>query len=254
MKTGTILLAATLSFALLHAPCSSGQSNVVFYGAITNVLNVAFADTNLSASVRTSIVSDLQLCLREWGRNSALRLRNEDGSAGYLYNFKQCPYYPEVGVTFPKNVVSNETGGVSLQISRDLSTAYTNAFAFAAANSNVVTAAYEFVAFVSSTNFLNVTSNQIANYILYNQAPPELYQLAFADITNSLRKQTFHPPSILGFHYSPVGPSPTNLWVLVPSSGIPYGNVVAWNQFPAIWHDGKWKFCFWDENPRYALP
>ncbi|HOR78776.1 MAG TPA: hypothetical protein PLG04_08290, partial [Anaerolineaceae bacterium] len=122
-----------------------------------------------------------------------------------------------------------------------------------AANSNIVAAAYEFVAFVSSTNFLSVTSNQIANYFLFNQATPQLYQLAFHDLTNSVHGSSYYPPSVLGFHYSPEGPAPTNLWLYIPSSS-PVCGYIEWGPVTAIWHDGKWKFSIWEKNPFYTRP
>jgi len=235
-------------------PYCVGQSNVVFYGTNASSIGVSFVDTNLSVSAQASIVTDLQICLNEWGNKSELRLRNKENSAGYFYNSTQCPHYPE-NIKFPENVVTN-TNGPILQISKTLSDAYTNAFAFATANSNIVAAAHEFVTFVASTNFGSVASNQISNYFLFNQAPPVLYQIAFEDITNSWRNQTFYQPSVLSFHYSSTGPAPTNLWMFVPSScpSTLYNGVTIWNQLPSIWHDGKWKFCNWEENPHYELP
>jgi hypothetical protein len=159
----TISLPIVISAAmLLNIPYCIGQSNVVFYGTNANSIGVSFVDTNLSVLVQASIVTDLQTCLNEWGKTSELRLRNKDNSAGNFYNSTQCPHYP-ANVEFPENVVTNLNGPI-LQISKTLSDAYTNAFAFAVANSNAVTAAYDFVAYVSSSNFLStVTSNTICN-------------------------------------------------------------------------------------------
>jgi hypothetical protein len=240
---------STSVVTMFFATCCPAQSNVVFYGVNTNAIAVSFADTNLSLSAQTAIVADLQLCLQHWGQKSELCLRNKGNSAGYLDNPNRNPYYPET-IVFPENVVSNGTSELALQIPKSLSDTYTNAFAFAAANSNLVAAAYEFVQFVSSTNFCSITSNQISNYVLYSHATPELYQVSFPDITNSLRKQTFHLPSVLGFYYSSKGPAATNLWVGIPScSPLGYIDSLGWDFFPSIWHDGKWKFCIWDGVP-----
>jgi hypothetical protein len=38
-----------------------------FFGANTNAIAVAFVDVNLFAAAQASIVSDLQLCLQNWG-------------------------------------------------------------------------------------------------------------------------------------------------------------------------------------------
>ena len=232
--------------AMPCVPYCVGQTNVLFYGTNASSIGVSFVDTNLSLSVQTSIVADLQLCLQYWGKASELDLGTyESGVVGYLYNPDKCPHFPAT-IRFPRNLATNQTGGLALQIPKVLSDAYTNAFAFAAANSNIIAAAYDFVAYVSSTNFYTVNSNEIANYILVKDAPPDMYLLSFADTTNSLRKQTYYPPSVLSFRYSPNGPIVSNLWVQIPCSNPVPWEGVTWGTFPAIWHDNKWKFCIWD--------
>ncbi len=232
------------------APSCIGQSNVVYYGINTNALAVSFVDTNLSASAKSAIVSDLQLCLQEWGNKTYLSLSlgaDEPGLVGYLERPSVSPHYPE-NIEFPEGV-TNTPSGLALQIPKALSDAYTNAFAFAASNSNIVAAAYEFVTFVSSTNFHAVSSNTIMDYVLVKGATTNMYFMNFTDTTNSLRKQTYYPSSVLGFSYSSRGPAATNLWMLVPCSNtMPWGSV-EWGMFHAVWHDGKWKFCFWDTVP-----
>jgi len=224
-----------------------GQGNVVYYGVNSNAINVAFADTNLSESAKSAITADLRVCLSEWGKATQFRLGADDPAfVAHLYNPKITPHYPET-LDFPDDVVSSGAAGLALHIPKKLSDAYTNAFAFAAANSNIVAAAYEFVAYLSSTNFYTVTSNEIVNIVLVKNATPDMYLLSFADTTNSLRKQTYYPPSVLSFNYSPNGPAVSNLWMLVPCS-IPlrYMDGKGWNAFPAIWHDNKWKIGIWD--------
>jgi len=146
---------------------------------------------------------------------------------------------------FPDNVVSNAASGLALQIPKALSDAYTNAFAFAAANSNVVAAAYEFVAFVSSSNFAAIASNALPDYVMQkNMSTNDIIETA-KEILSDLQEQTYYQPSLLGFYYSPRGPSASNLWLSVPSSiHSPLGT--EWLPFPALWHEGKWRFCVWD--------
>jgi hypothetical protein len=248
MKTKTVFIAA-----MLWTCCCVAQSNVVYYGTNASPISLAFADTNLSESAKSAITADLQVCLSEWGKATQFRLGADDPAfVAHLYNPKITPHYPET-LNFPDDVVSNSVSGLALHIPKALSDAYTNAFAFAAANSNIVAAAYEFVAFISSTNFLSVTSNQVANYFLFNQAPPQLYQLAFHDLTNSVHRLSHYQPSVLGFHYSSEGPAPTNLWLNIPSSS-PVCGYIEWGPTTAIWHDGKWKFSIWEKNPHYTLP
>jgi len=245
MKANSLLWLA-FGVTVFLTTCCFGQSNVVFYGVNTNAIGILFVDTNLSASAKTSIVADLQLCLQAWGKGTQFRLGADDPVfVAHLYNPKITPYYPET-IDFPDNVVSNGTAGFALQIPKTLSDAYTNAFAFAAANSNIVAAAYEFVAFVSSSNFVAISSNDLPNYVLQKNTTTNEIIADASEIISDLRHQTYYPPSILGFKYLEFGPSPTNLWMLVPcSSPLSYSDRKEWSPFPAVWHDGKWKFCMW---------
>jgi hypothetical protein len=247
MKTKSVLVAA-----MLCACYCAGQSNIVYYGVHSNAISLAFADTNLSESAQSAITADLRICLSEWGKRSELYMRNKGESIGYLYNFKSSPHYPE-DISFPREIVSNGVSGLALQIPKALSDAYTNAFAFADANSNIVAAAYEFVAFISSSNFVSLSSNALPNYILFKNKysetiteSNEIVRLA-SQIIPGLCYQTFYTPSVLGFYYSPEGPSASNLWLNIPSSTHPATNTTEWAGYPVLWHNGKWVFCSWNE-------
>ena len=228
----------TTSFiaALWGATLCLAQNNVVYYGANSNTLDVVFVDTTLSVTNQSAIIADLNVCLLEWGKKSELRFYGKEinGETGYFYN-------PSLGFIFrffPENIVSTP-GGHALRISQELSDAYTNAFAFAAAHSNEMAAAYEFVAFVSSANFSSIPASDLPNYVLPKflsdaeiiaDAPKIMTQLGWA---------TYYPPSILSFLYFDIGPGPatSNLFFSIPS----YDD--GWHGTSAIWHDGKWKFC-----------
>ncbi len=136
------------------------QSNVVFYGSGSNTLNVAFADVTLSAAAKSAITIDLQLCLNEWGQSAEIRIAEHDGYAGYFYNPNTSPHYRD-GVDFPEQMVKGLADDTILLISKKLSDAYRNAFVFEIINSNIVSDAYQFVKFISSTNFLSITPLQI---------------------------------------------------------------------------------------------
>jgi len=68
MKTPTVLIAA-----MLCACCCTGQTNVVYYGAHSNAISLAFADTNLSTSAQEAIAADLRICLSEWGKSDTVQ-------------------------------------------------------------------------------------------------------------------------------------------------------------------------------------
>ena len=249
MKALTVLIAA-----MLCACYCTGQNNIVYYGTNASSIGVSFVDPNLSASAKASIVADLQICLNEWGKKTYLSLdlgADEPGLIGYLQRPSISPHYPE-SIDFPDGV-TNTPSGPALQIPKTLSDTYTNAFAFAAANSNIVAAAYEFVAFISSSNFVSLSSNALPNYILFKNKysetiteSNEIVRLA-SQIIPGLCYQTFYTPSVLGFYYSPEGPSVSNLWLNIPSSTHPATNTTEWAGYPVLWHNGKWVFCSWNE-------
>jgi len=247
MKKPTVLVAA-----MLCACYCAGQNNIVYYGTNASSIGVSFVDPNLSASAKASIVADLQICLNEWGKKTYLSLdlgADEPGLIGYLQRPSISPHYPE-SIDFPDGV-TNTPSGPALQIPKALSDAYTNAFAFAAANSNIVAAAYEFVAFVSSTNFPGISSNALPNYIMFKNALPDANAESNAivnlapQIMSDLCDQTYYPPSILGFTYSSDGPAATNLWMQVPESSPSAGGDKDWGNVTVLWHENKWRFCVW---------
>jgi len=245
MKTKPVIFVITAMLGTSHC---IGQSNIVYYGTNSNALNVVFVDTNLSKKVQSAIVTDLRICLLEWGKKNELRLRNKGDSAGYLHNSDTCPHYPE-SIDFPKNIVSNGTAGVALQISKELSDAYTNAFKFAAANSNVVAAAYAFVSLVTSNGFVDtLTPANVSHYFLGEKYKPEDYVTHAQDIKEFFERTQFFPPSILGFRQSGMFPTPQKeLQLVIPGYFRSDNNPkLSLSGFPALWHDGKWKFYIGD--------
>jgi len=245
MNTKSICFPVLLISVLLSTCPCVGQSNVVFYGTNASSISVLFVDTNLSASAKASIVADLQVCLGEWGKMSELDLGNyEPGVVGYLYNFKHNPHYPE-GIEFPRKLITNSVSGIALQVPKTLSDAYTNAFVFAAANSNVIAAAYEFVAFVSSSNFFStVASNTIHNYVLVKDMTGSYYQSKFSNIIEGLfQHPKYYLPSLLGFYHSSDGPGTNNLYMTLPTKTNPGHGYEEWDGIPAIWQDNRWKIC-----------
>ena len=248
-----VVFSATMMFYALHC---TGQSNVVYYGTNSNALDVVFVDTNLSAKAKSAIVADLNLCLQEWGKTAELFLWDADnkgvdeGIVGQLSVGTRSPHYPR-DIEFPENIVSNGTAGVALQIPKDLSDAYTNAFALAKANAKAFAAVNAFVAFVSSTNFANVPPKKLPDYYLDNNRTTSEVVEDAQEIISELGHQTYYPPSVLGFMRLPLGPtgilSNSNLWVRIPCTNSS-SDYKEWEPFPAMWHKGRWKFCFWEEK------
>jgi hypothetical protein len=85
MKLKSFLSVIFSAAMVLHAPYCAGQGHAVFYGASSNSIGVSFIDASLSASAKSAIVSDLRLCLQEWGKRSELIIgADEPDLAGYL--------------------------------------------------------------------------------------------------------------------------------------------------------------------------
>ncbi|MCL2104400.1 MAG: hypothetical protein FWH21_05005 [Kiritimatiellaeota bacterium] len=192
-------------------------------------------------------MADLRVCLSEWGKAGILDLGGYEDVAGYLYIGTSCPHYPE-DIDFPRNIVSNGTSGIALQIPKDLSDAYKKAFAFAAANAKAFAAANTFVEFVSSPNFLTLPPKNLPDYLLQNDMTPKEIIADAQEIISQLREQTYYPPSVLGFFNSGIGPAKKNLLTVIPCSNPIPGDDKEWGGFHAIWHKGKWKFIFWEEK------
>jgi len=222
--------AAILGASLCHA-----QSNVVYYDVNSNALDVVFEDTNLSVSNQTLIVADLNLCLKEWGKKAILYFRDKGDSIGYLY----IPQRFFVFHFVPDKIVATPNGH-ALQIPQVLSNTYTNRFAFAAAHSNQVAAAYEFVTFVSSPAFLNIPAQDLPHYYLSKTASDAEIIARAQDIISEYASYAYFPPSIFCFDYAKVGPGPatTNLLMTIPSRT----EHERWIYTPVIWHDERWKF------------
>ena len=247
MNTKSVIVVIT---AMLSVSYCAGQSNVVYYGVNSNALDVVFSDTNLSQKTQSAIIADLRVCLSEWGKASELLLDGGDelGVIGYLDNRKSCPHYP-ADIDFPDNIVSNGTSGIALQIPKDLSDAYTNAFKLAAANAKAFAAANAFAAFVSSPNFLTLPPKNLPDYFLANDMTEKEVIADAQKIISDLRLQTYYPPSVLGFFNSGIGPAKKNLIAIIPCSNAPSdGDRKEWDGNHAIWHKGRWKFIFWEEK------
>lgn len=245
MATKIMALITTIILFTTH---SFTQGGILYYGSDSNSLRVSFVDTSLSYKNKAAIITDLQLCLRDWGKVTTLDLEGcEPGWTGYLDNPSKSPHYPPVN-KFPKQVVMNDANELNLLVTKSLSDAYTNSFAFAAANPNVVTAAYQFVSFISSPEFINIPHKDLPNYLYIRDTTATQIVNKAARFITDLQHQTYYPPSLLGFFYSDTGPAATNLLMLVPCSSPSGDGGLEWDPFAAIWHDNRWKLFFWYEK------
>ena len=240
-------LSTAVTLALMTLQNSPSYDMVVG----TNHFGVAFETPAIPSSLEDFIVADVQRCYDAWGTNVVI----ESGLPGRYGSYVSRdvfvgPYYSEnldvEELRVPRHLVTNETGRLSLEIPSALIEKYSDALIFKTNHLVQVQAADAFVAFVSSAEFKNVTSNDVVNYFLIKDAIPQAYLNSGETIVRDLSSCEFFSPSILGFTYSDRGPDATNLWVFVPVIPKTRTALSSFDVFPAIWHDGKWKFCFWD--------
>ena len=251
----SVLCAFILGATLCHA-----QNHVIYYGANSNTLGVAFADTTLSVSNQTLIVADINQCLQsDWGKKTEFYLRNNDNPWQNPQGFVAYLSYPNGSLfyePFPDDIAASPSGQ-ALHISKDLSDAYTYYFNFFATNSNIVATGHEFVAFLNSTNFPALQASDWPNYF-FSRYETDAEIIASANgLLASFTNSTYFTPSILNFQ--PVK-YPKNLeidcfYMVIPNSR---NSSSYFGRTPAIYHDGRWKIMdiqwFIDPNrPRYEV-
>ena len=236
MKTNIITL-----IAFCHALC---VAQTVTIG--TNTLGIIFVDDTLSLLQKEAIVADMQMCVdnpwgdradvytyAEWNIKSEVIGDVSFGTETYAYK----------GLNYPRNIYTNNAGVYSLKVPQTLSDAYTNAFVFAAANSNIVAAASEFVSFIAYSNMVeNVSSNTIINYVHVSGVSSDKYELAFEGIMEEyFDHMIYYPPSILGFFYDGTATNVSNIKMRLLRADLMNGSYFEFDDKNAIWIDNRWK-------------
>ena len=227
--------------AFCHACCVAQTLTIG-----TNTLGIIFVDDTLSLSQKEAIIADMQTCVdNPWGNEAEVYTYADwniksDVIGDVSFHTKTYSYD---GFSFPRNLVTNDAGVLSLKVSQALSDAYTNAFVFTAANSNIVAAAYEFVSFIAYSNMVeNVSSNTIINYVHSAGISSEKYALAFKFIMEDyFDYPTYYTPSVLGFTYDGTATNTSNIKLRLLTSSSPRGSYFEFHPMNAIWIDNRWK-------------
>lgn len=245
MKTKKLTAIAILTLTLIRTAAA--------YDLLisTNHVGAVFEGPPISETLQDFIVADVQRCYDVWGTN--LHLRSSRAITHIMRIYTKVfggPYHVEDlyddDINIPRNITTNANNQLMLKFPLRLIQKYAEAYDFKTNNLNKVLAADAFVDFLSSPEFANVTSNQVSNYILYKDLPPEGYLLSGEGIVTDLTSQEFYRPSVLGFYYTPDGPAPTNLCALLPTITKERTPSSRYHSMPAIWHDGKWKISMWN--------
>ena len=237
------ILLKSLLIVFCAVICCAQNTSLTFG---TNTLQVSFVDKLLSQDQKDKIISDMQNCINNpWGQkakiNKYLDWQIDSDEVGQIwFKTESVCYYNNIH--FPERIYTNNTGEISVRVSKMLSDAYTNAFVFANANSNIVSSAYEFVSFITYSNMVaNVSSNQISNYIHFDNVESDQYVKHFKSLMETFFEESeYYPPSILGFYYDGTPTNATNIkmQILVANRVTTY---YEFHPMEAIWHDNRWK-------------
>jgi hypothetical protein len=211
----------------------------------TNHFDMAFETSFISTTLKDFIFNDIQRCYAAYGTNAEITPYERGGYAYYIQADVAEGPYATSQVELPGDIVTNSVGQLALRVPAGLISKYAEAYVFKTNNLAKVQAADDFVDFLGSADFPNISSNAVKNYILYDLTNDNLYAEMAAEIIQEGFSNTYYRPSILGFEFaSNYGPPGTNLLVRIPShtKGKPSPT---YDFFPAIWHDGRWKICLW---------
>lgn len=238
-------LVTSLFVAFAASACMAGEllPDKSFSIANTNFF-FYFEDNALTASNQNRIADDI-LAIRNFGMTSEATFKPVLGFDGYICNnnLDDTPYHSEE-LQFPRYVKCvNSTN--ALFLSKELSDAYTNRFAFLDANTNMFLSSISFVQGLSSNRLDALSSNDIQHVIFYNGARPEDYATLRDEVVAQLKHQRYGNPSALSYYQT--GPGTNGFphaatWMRVP--------VISWSNFAhsqlisvfhAFWYDGMWR-------------
>jgi hypothetical protein len=210
----------------------------------TNSFDVVFEATNLTSATQSRLIADINLCRQLW-TNSVVHL-GMSATDSYIEEMSIVgrPYFNEISV--PREIVTNSVGALSLLVNKQASDAYLKAFEFADANSNITRAADAFVEAFSNSNFVCNTMTEYLEYFLI----PTGMQVDIQDEIEGFKEYEYSKPSVMSFGYYKKGPEPTpgvssNLFMKLQYRSMETGMELI-DQLPCIWHDGRWKFYYWD--------
>ncbi len=246
------MTSASLVFGVLALCLQAGE---FFPPPPTNAIVFNF-DSGIPESIKDSFREDFWRCLTPAATELAttkLKFYHRDAEpTNYfrLANFWQP--YEETSVLTNRLGFYLPTAGVysngifSIDISYAFATNFQHQIDSTAAYSNEIAAAYAFIASLSPTNLLSMSTNQLLSMELWKQVPPgqtpiSQKELAFAIKFN--RQMLYFPPPRVAFHVWDCGPinNPPYLWCRIPI--INHLNRVDYR--PMIYFQNQWWFTSW---------
>lgn len=238
-------------FALLAACATAGD---FFPLPSTNAIVLNFA-SEIPNEIEQAIREDFQRCLTP--SMAEVELYHFDGDATNvmsLAGFWQ-PYAEtsvitnRFGIYLPEDGIFSN-GTFKIDIPYSFATNFQHQIESTAAYSNEIAAAYAFIASLSPTNLLIMSTNQLLSMELWKQVPPgqtaiPQKETAFAIKFN--RQMLYFPPPRVAFHVWDSGPTncPPYLWCRIPT--VDYRNHVSHRQM--IYFQNQWRFTQWPYYP-----
>lgn len=204
-----------------------------------------FEDEFLCFSNKMRIAEDITN-VRSFGVNSRIVFKPVDGFDGFIKdeNIEDSPYFNSESLKLPCyfNVVNSTN---MLVISKNLSDAYTNAFAFLDSNTNLYLSVRPFIESLTAERLDILPSNDVWRIVYYEDVNPAVYALARDEIVRSLKKQQYGFPSALSFHQTLPGTNGfphSATWMRVPClNWSSFDHKFLISVFHAFWYDGMWR-------------
>ena len=214
-----------LSLAALSLFASWAHAGVFYPLPSTNAIVLNFA-SEIPESIKDSISRDYQSCITASMTELKLHHRDNDPTNHLRLAYFWQPYEEtsvitnRLGFYLPhEGVYSN--GILTIDISYTFATNFQHQIDSTAAYSNEIAAAYAFIASLSPTNLLNMSTNQLLSMELWKQVPPgqtPIPQKQLASAVNIDRQTVYFPPPRVAFHVWDCGPTnnPPYLWCRIP--------------------------------------
>lgn len=204
-----------------------------------------FEDEFLCSSNKMRIAEDV-ITIRSFGVNSRIVFKTIGGFDGFIKdeNIEDPPYFNSESIKLPRyfNVVNSTN---MLVISKNLSDAYTNAFAFLDSNTNLFLSVGPFIESLTAERLDLLPSNDVWRIVYYRDVNPAVYALARDEIVCSLKKQQYGFPSALSFHQTLPGTNGfphSAIWMRVPClNWSSFDRKFLVSIFHAFWYDGMWR-------------
>ena len=239
-----------LSLAALALFASWAQTGDFYPLSSTNAIVLNFA-SEIPEELELTIREDFQRCLepsaaKVWLYHHDRWPTNRMSLAGFWQPYEETSVITNrLGFYLPEDgILSNDT--FTIDVSLSFATNFQHQIDSTAAYSNEIAAAYAFIASLSPTNLLNMSTNQLLSMELWKQVPPgqtpiSQKELAFAFKFN--RQMLYFPPPRVAFHVWDCGPTnnPPYLWCRVPI--IDFRNDVSYR--PMIYFQNQWWFTQW---------